>query len=378
LTFDVQYIDSMNEYTTNHGFSSRIKRVPIQERSFLIENTVGINGYRVNRDALRARFGEGGYESHETAHFLLLTRAEVPRTVVVHWFAPEAMDANVGDYIIKELKPLGILKETQDFSDVFGAVVGSLFPYDIERAWYVYGMNTLGRYLGILREKVYVGDQDLATTRALPATHYHPRHYISYGPHPYGTFNREDREVAVSTIGIFAILYSRAYELLAGERFLDAGCSFGFLPLLVAERFPELVQVVGVDIRAEPFTTVRRIAQERGLRNVQYVQADLHSDDLGTIGNFDTVAALHLMEHFTEEDMYRVLGKLLKITERRLIVAVPYEEGEPEALYGHKQLFSRARLEEVGRWCLERWEGVGRMWCEECEGGLLVVERNTD
>ena len=73
--------------------------------------------------------------------------------------------------------------------------------------------------------------------------------------------------------------------------------------------------------------------------------------------------------------MYRVLTNLLQITSRRLILAVPYEPGEPEAVYGHAQLFTREKLEAVGQWCIEQWGG-GTMQCEECAGGLLSVDRN--
>ncbi len=180
---------------------------------------------------------------------------------------------------------------------------------------------------------------------------------------------------AHSTMDTFAGLYRRVFALLVGDHFLDAGCSFGFLALLVAQQFSALSRVVGIDIRAEPFTTTRLIAEERGLKNVQFAQLDLLTDDLSTLGYFDTVTALHMLEHFSEEAMYRVLRNLLRLTTRRLILAVPYEQEEPEILYGHKQLFSPSRLEAVGLWCLQQWGGASRMWCEECEGGLLVLER---
>jgi SAM-dependent methyltransferase len=314
------------------------RKVSSRERTIVVGDVIGINGYRVNRAALKQRFAEGGYQAHETLHFLLFTRSEPPTTVVVHWFAPEAIDADLGDYVIQELKPLGILAQPQDFSDVFGAMVGSLFPYDVQRAWHIYGTNTLRRYQEILRDPP-----------GSPVTH--------------------------STIDTFAALYRPVFELLVGDHFLDAGCSYGFLPLLVAQQFPALSRVIGIDIRPEPFTTARLIAEERGLRNVQFAQSDLLTDDLSTFGYFDTVAALHVLEHFREEAMYRVLRNLLRLTARRLILAVPFEQGEPEILYGHEQLFSRSRLEAVGRWCLQQWGGASRMWCEECEGGLLLVER---
>ncbi len=73
--------------------------------------------------------------------------------------------------------------------------------------------------------------------------------------------------------------------------------------------------------------------------------------------------------------MYTVLTNLLKVTDQRLIIAVPYEHGTPEAIYGHEQIFSQAKLEAVGRWCVQQWNGKGRMWYEECADGLLVIER---
>ena len=56
-----------------------------------------------------------------------------------------------------------------------------------------------------------------------------------------------------SPVDVFAILDKRVCTLLVGESLLDAGCSFGFLPLIVAERVPTLTKVVGVDIRTDPF-----------------------------------------------------------------------------------------------------------------------------
>ena len=314
------------------------RKVSSRERTIAVGDVIGINGYHVNRAALKQRFAEGGYQAHETPHFLLFTRSEPPTKVVAHWFAPEAIDADLGDYVIQELKPLGILAQPQDFSNVFGAMVSSLFPYDVQRAWHIYGTNTLRRYQEILRDPP-----------GSPVTH--------------------------STIDAFAALYHSVFELLVGDHFLDAGCSFGFLPLLVAQQFPALSRVVGIDIRSEPFTTTRLIAQERGLKNVQFAQADLLTGDLSTLGYFDTVTALHVLEHFSEEAMYCVLRNLLRLTARRLILAVPYEQGEPEILYGHEQLFLRSRLEAVGRWCLQQWNGEGQIRCEECKGGLLVLER---
>jgi SAM-dependent methyltransferase len=314
------------------------KKIPIRERSVSIGNVVGINGYRVNKIALQQRFAEGGYALAETPHFSVFTRDIAPSLFVVHSFAPEFIDADVGNFLLDELKPLGLLKSEQDFGRIFAVVVGSLFPYEVQKAWHLYASNTLQHYQRLLAQE---------NTSLSPS----------------------------SNIQMFALLYRRVHDLLVGDTFLDAGCSFGFLPLLIATHFPFLTDVVGIDIQDAPFTTTRVVAEEHALNNVRFLQADLLADTFDNIGEFDTVTALHILEHFSEEDMYRVLKNLLTVTKQRVLIAVPYEKDEPEIVYGHKQLFSQIKLEAIGVWCVQQLNGRGRMWYEDSADGLLVVEK---
>jgi SAM-dependent methyltransferase len=300
-------------------------------------NVIGINAYRVNRTSLKQRISEGRYQIQETPHFLVCQQPGAP-TIIVHWFPPTAIDGNLGHHFMEELKPFGVLAVLRGFSDVFGAVVNSVFPQDPQRAWHLFGTNTLKRYHQLIGAGI---------------------------PFPHYEFPVE----------VFAALYRRVCELHVGTSLLDAGCSFGFLPLVIAERVPALTKVVGVDMNAEPFPVTRAIAEERHLKNVQFVQADLLSDELSALGSFDMVTVLHVLEHFTEAEMYRVLKNLVKITSRRLVLAVPYELDKPEAAYGHEQLFTREKLEAVGQWCIEQWGG-GHMQCEDCVGGLLYLDRD--
>jgi SAM-dependent methyltransferase len=318
---------------------ARPKRIPIHERSFTKGDLTGINGYHANRTLLKQRFSEGGYCLYETPHFLLFTRTAAPSTILVHWFAPEEIDANIGTWIIQELKQTGLLSNAQQFGQTFAVIVCSLYPNNPQRAFHLYATNTLQRYRTLLLETN--GESPLSDT----------------------------------TIHTFATLYRRVFQLRVGERFLDAGCSFGFLPLLFAERFPYLDQVVGIDIDTDSFPIVRVIAEEQQLKNICFTRADLLADDFDTLGLFDTVTALHILEHFTDSDIYRVLTNLLQVTSQRLIIAVPYESDEPEIAFGHKQLFSHEKLEAVGRWCLRHLGGQGSISYEECAGGLLLIER---
>jgi Methyltransferase domain len=313
-------------------------RVRFQDRAFYTGEFVGVNAYRVNLAAFRKLVTEGGYAVRETPHFLVGLREGAP-TLVIHWFAPEEIDRDLGHYFMEELKPAGIVTNPENFADVFAVVIGSLFPHDPDRGWYLFSANTLRHYHRLL------------AMDAQPDTVDHDR-----------------------PADIFIPLYRRVCELIVGNSLLDAGCLSGFLPLIVAEKIPTLRQVVGVDISTEPFAVSQAIAAERGLANVQFAQADLLSTDQRSIGRFDTVTALHVLEHFTEADMYRVLANLLQVTIHRMIIAVPFETGEPEPVYGHQQLFTRQKLEAVGQWCLSQW-GSGTMHYEDCAGGLLYLDR---
>src|SRR5260370_19557661 len=315
---------------------SQLKKVALKERALIVGNVIGINAHRANRVLLKQRFAEGGYSIQETDHFLLFTRGQAPSTIVAHWFAPEAIDARIGHYFIEELKPFGIIKCSKDFGNLFAAIVGSVHPYHIQQALHLYADNTIERYHNIIE----------------------------------GT----SKEVTHQAVDEFATIYKRVLQLLVGETVLDAGCSFGFLPILIAEYMPSIKQIVGIDI-LDSFEIISSIAQERHFTHVEFKQADLLSDDFSESGHYDTVVALHVLEHFTEVDMYRVLANLLKVTTQRLIIAVPYEPGQVETAYGHEQLFTSAKLESVGQWCLEQCSGVSSTWLEDCAGGVLVIDK---
>lgn len=327
--------------TTIVNASPNSKKVSIQERSVLVGKIIVVNGHGVNLEALKERFAEGGYQVQETPHFMLFTRQEEPSTVLVHRFSLEEMNADIKHFLMYELKPLGLVKESQDFGTILAGIIGSFFPDDVRVAWHGYGAKTLQRFLLYL------------STKRTPS----PPSFDFY-----------------ATIGAFATLYQRVCELCTGESFLDAGCESGFLPLIIAERIPFMTRIVGIDIRSDMFEVMRELVEERHFCNVQFMQADLLSSDLHQIGRFDTVTALAIIEHFTEEEMYQVLSNLLQATAHRLIVMVPYEQ-EAETIYEHKQVFTRKKLETVGQWCLQQLDGKGRMWCEDCDGGLLLIEK---
>lgn len=317
------------------------RSTPIQERSVRVGDAIVVNGYHVNRTKLQHRFADEGYQVHETKHFLLFTRTEEPKLILVHWFAPEEITTNVPGYLAEELKPFGLITNNRRLGELFAGIVGgALYPGDAQRAWNYFGANTLQRLLAFTGSSTAPG-------------------VAEYG-------------ICASS----ATLYQRVLELCVGERFLDAACNGGFLSLLLAERVPFVREALGVDLNAEVFGVAQQLAAERHLTTVRYAQADLLAETFSTIGMFDTVTALHVLEHFSEEEMECVLANLLQVTRHRLICAVPYE-AELSCAFDHKQLFTQSRLEAVGAWCITQLQGAARMWYEDLppETGLLLIER---
>ena len=314
--------------------------IPIQERSLAIGEVLLLDGHGLNPPVLKQRFLHSGYQVQETPHFFYCTREKAPSTILVHWFAPADLHTNISRHLVEEMRPFGCIPNNACLGEFMTGIVSMSFPGNVRRAWNYFGANTLRRLLVLV---------STAAPEFLP---------------DYGTLEAS------------ATLYQRVCELCAGHRFLDAGCNNGFFGLVLAERRPFVQEVIGVDIDTEAFRTAQELAITRNLPTVHYVQADLLSEnDICSLGLFDTTTALHVLEHFSEADMYVVLSNLLQVTTQHLIFAVPYEE-EPTAAYDHRQCFTRAKLETVGAWCIERIGGTGRMWCEDLTGGgLLLLER---
>lgn len=322
--------------------SFQTEGIQMQERVLPVGDILLLNGYSLNQQTLKQRFLTSGYHVEETPHFFYCTREKAPSKILVHWFAPADLHTNISRHLVEEMRPFGCIPNNVRLGEFMTGIMGAALPGNINRAWTYFGANTL---------RLLFWYMSTAAPEFLP---------------DYGTLEAS------------ATLYQRVLELCAGHRFLDAGCNGGIFGLLLAERRPFVKEVIGVDIDAEVFRVAQELAITRNISTVRYLQADLLNENaICSFKLFDTVTALHVLEHFSEDDMYTLLKNLLQVTTQHLICAVPYEE-EPTAAYDHLQCFTRAKLEAVGRWCIERMGGVGKMWCEDLAGGgLLLLERES-
>lgn len=288
--------------------------------------------------------------------------------ILVHDFRPEEIDNNIGHFVAEELLPL--LGATPDangnraqavFERFVGEIVRSMDGSE-RRAWHLFYDNTLAAFRR-------AGRAAAAANGGRPA----PQDFIAD----------------------FAAIYRRTEALIAEVQpatVLDVASCFGFLPLLLAEpgtgvspaersagvppaggpqiRAPGPL-ILACDLNPALVSLAADYALTRGLSHVRFVQADLlaadFTHDLGA-PSFDVVTAIHLLEHLAPAETAAAMNALWSLTRRRLIVAVPVE-AEPDARFGHHQVFDRDSLGELG----PANGGICRTF--EDHGAWLVVDR---
>ena len=245
-------------------------------------------------------------------------------TVVLHRLEPAEVDNDLAGLVAGELVRPGFVTLPGAFERCFAGVVLSSAPCPAQ-AWRAFYENTLTR---------------LERAASEPG--------LSHDGGPIETFGR---------------IYAHARTLVAGASLLDVGTCFGFFPLLLRRSEPEL-DVTAVDLSEPMLDLARNAARTDGTVSFERADAlDLPFAD----GSFDTVAALHVLEHLESSSARQALRQMCRVARRRVVVAVPFEE-EPDPAYGHVQSFDRESLMELAQ--STGW----RCRCEEYLGGWVVME----
>jgi SAM-dependent methyltransferase len=296
---------------------------------------------------LAARLAARGYEVRESPHFAVGRRDGV--SVLAHPFTTSTVDEDVAPLVAEELGPLGLVSSAREYGEALFAIVASTSPsagpcpkcgrvhVDLATVWRHYSVNTLRRLRALL-----------ATPPGAPA------------------------RVPATHTEQFAAVYRRVIDACAGRSLLDVGTSLGFLPVLLGELRPD-IRVAGCDNRQDAVTAAADLAAVAGAAHVTFSVRDVLAPEFAAVGTFDTVTAVHVLEHLTEAELPVALTSLLGVTARRLILAVPYE-AVAEPLYGHEQVFTLERLRSLGERCVSTLGG-GRFQCEDVCGGLLIYDR---
>jgi SAM-dependent methyltransferase len=329
-----------------HNASSEqgeLKRTMPRKEAVRVGNLIVLaQSGRLALNQYRQRLIEKSYQVSQTEHFAICQHPTTDQAILLHLFRPEEANADLICFIENELPSSGIIPSTREFGATLFAVLASMYlaPRDQQAIWLRFCLNSLNSL----------------------------RDHIAHPP--------KNIPAKVSYIAPFATIYQRILELVTGQSLLDVGCCFGFLPVLMAER-DHSMHIIGSDISHDAIGFSTRLANATEAHNVAFHQIDTLSNDFPKLGHFDSVTAIHLLEHLAEEDMPTALDHLLQVTTKCLLIAVPYEE-QAQALYGHRQTFTPEKLHQWGMWCVETLEGKGKYRYEELMGGLLIIERTLD
>ncbi len=261
-----------------------------------------------------------GYTINTTAHFVLCQQQASNQNILLHTFDQNDIDADLICFITDELGSFNIAQTARTFGATLFGIIASTFPSPRHQAtiWNHFCLNTLTKLRSQITQPLFTEDQS-----------------------PY--------------ITPFANIYRRIAELFTGQSLLDVGSSFGFFPILMAELMSDS-RIIGCDNNPDAVTLATNLAQATNTHQTTFILQDVLAADFSDIGYFDTVTAIHLLEHLSEEHIALALTNLLRTTQQRLIIAVPYEK-QPETAYGHQQIFTREKLEHWGQWCLEQLQG---------------------
>ncbi len=262
---------------------------------------------------------------YESPHFTVLPLDGA--TVVLHRLEPAAIDNDLAELVAGELVRSGHVAVPHAFERCFAGVVLSS-ALSVGDAWRVFYDNTLSK-LQQVASGSYQG--------------------LDSGP-----------------VSVFGRIYKHARGLVAGSSLLDVGTCFGFFPLLLRQSEPR-IDITALDISAPILELARGVAASRHQEEpVKFLCCDAHSLPFAS-GSFDTVTALHVLEHLEPSSASRVLQEMCRVARRRVIIAVPLED-EPDPAYDHVQSFDREGLINLGK-------GTGwRYGFEDYLGGWLVLK----
>ena len=159
-----------------------------------------------------------------------------------------------------------------------------------------------------------------------------------------------------------APVHDRAAALAVGPHVVELGCCFGFLSLRLAS---DGHQVTGVDLVPGTTRLLHKVSTALGTP-VTTLAGNALAVPLAD-GSADTVFAVHLLEHLPRGLDADVLAEMLRVTRRRVVVAVPFED-EPTSAWGHVRTFDLDDLHALGA-------ATGLFYTvEEHHGGWLVID----
>jgi len=260
-----------------------------------------------------------GSSGMKTPHFEFWT--EGGKLHVAHSLAPHHIDNDLAGVLADELFGPGWVSGSEAFERVLTGVVLTS-AVDPGAAWELFYRNTLDR---------------LARPQAIEAP-------------------------GAGSLAAYAPVYAHALTLVPPGSALELACCFGFLSLQLAAR----ATVTASDVTANTVRLLAAVAPRLG-----YVLDTLVCDGARVPMPdrcFDTVLAVHLLEHLEPDHAAAVVVEAQRLARRRVIVAVPFED-EPTRAFGHVRTFILDDLHSLGR------ESGWTYTAYEHHGGWLVLDQ---
>ena len=127
----------------------------------------------------------------------------------------------------------------------------------------------------------------------------------------HGYDSRENRRLQDQADSLVELLHhDTSYQ--AGSHVLEAGCGVGSQTVTLARNSPE-ASFISFDIAGDSVTKAKRMVENAGLGNVQFLQADIFNLNFDP-ESFDHVFVCHVLEHLDRPDEALVILKdLLKV-----------------------------------------------------------------
>lgn len=243
------------------------------------------------------------------------------RVHLAHHLPAERIDNDLAGLLSSELFDLGWLSGNELFERLLTGVVLSSAP-DAETAWELFYRNTQVRL-----------------------------DHLEHDAEAHGS------------LAAFAPVYRHTLGLVHGSTVLELGACFGFLSLRIAAAGG---MVTASDVSANTVRLLAFVAPRLGLR------LDTLICDAARVprasASYDTVLAVHLLEHLEPEHGAAVIAEMQRLAIGRVVIAVPFET-EPTAAFGHVRVFGIDDLHRIG--AASGWP----FQCYEHHGGWLVLDR---
>ncbi|MGH3352494.1 MAG: mycofactocin oligosaccharide methyltransferase MftM [Nocardioides sp.] len=271
------------------------------------------------------RGGSAPAAAHRTRSFAFW--ADDDQVHLVHDLPAELIDNDLAGLLATELFAPGWLEGSDLFERLMTGIVITSAP-DPLSAWTLFYGNTLDRLTG-------------------PVAADPPEAHAA---------------LAEGSLAGYAPVYAHARALIDPGSMLELGSCFGFFSLLcAADR-----DVTASDLTPNTVRLLTQVAPRLALRLSTVICDAARVPRPGA--SFDTVVALHLLEHLPPEHGLAVVREMQRLARRRVVIAVPYED-EPTAAYGHVRTFSAGDLTELAH-------DSGWWWqVHDHHGGWLILDR---